>query len=253
MTGLARCTGWSLRSVRTGLEVTVVLLHGELHITDQVAASLGAMSAATIDRRLAADRAELSTRRGRSLTKPGSMLKSQIPIRTWPDWNQNIPGFLEVDLVDHDGSDVNGHFCFRLSEPTCGLRPTGTIPSPVCIAALRSSAIRSVPPDGSAPPSRVGVADFALELEGDPDVIRLARSMIETQSPQPPGPRQDPPHPLPERQVVPDGRSRGSAAAFSFRLKRSAVSSPQHRSWLMSRGDPIRNSHFAQPHNGSCD
>lgn len=89
--------------------------HGELDITDQVAAQLGVMSAATIDRRLAADRAELTTRRGRSLTKPGSLLKSQIPMRTWADWDQNVPGFLEVDLVGHDGGDLNGQFCFTLT------------------------------------------------------------------------------------------------------------------------------------------
>ncbi len=89
--------------------------HGELDITDQIAAQLVAMSAATIDRRLATDRAELTTRRGRSLTKPGSLLKSQIPMRTWADWDNNIPGFLEVDLVGHDGGDLNGQFCHTLT------------------------------------------------------------------------------------------------------------------------------------------
>jgi len=61
--------------------------HGELHITDEVAAQLVSMSAATIDRRLAPDRVELRAGRGRSLTKPGSLLKSQIPMRTWADWD----------------------------------------------------------------------------------------------------------------------------------------------------------------------
>jgi len=89
--------------------------HGELDITNEVAAQLVAMSAATIDRRLAADRAELSTRRGRSLTKPGSLLKSQIPMRTWADWDDDRPGFLEVDLVGHDGGDLNGQFCYTLT------------------------------------------------------------------------------------------------------------------------------------------
>jgi len=51
----------------------------ELAITDEVACALIAMSPATIDRRLAPDRAKL-TLRGRSHTKPGSLLKSQIPI-----------------------------------------------------------------------------------------------------------------------------------------------------------------------------
>ena len=89
--------------------------HGELDITDQVAAQLVAMSAATIDRRLCADRAELTTQRGRSLTKPGSLLKHQIPMRTWADWSEDVAGFLEVDLVGHDGGDLNGQFCFTLT------------------------------------------------------------------------------------------------------------------------------------------
>lgn len=55
---------------------------GELAVTEETAASLIAMSAATMDRRLAQDRVKL-TLRGRSHTKPGSLLKAQIPIRTW--------------------------------------------------------------------------------------------------------------------------------------------------------------------------
>ena len=95
--------------------VTSMRRHGELDVTEAVAAQLVAMSAATIDRRLAADRAELCTRRGRSLTKPGSLLKSQIPMRTWADWDDHRPGFLEVDLVGHDGGDLNGQFCYTLT------------------------------------------------------------------------------------------------------------------------------------------
>ena len=52
---------------------------GELDLTDGEAALLVAMSAATIDRRLAGERAKMIVR-GRSHTKPGSLLKSQIPI-----------------------------------------------------------------------------------------------------------------------------------------------------------------------------
>ena len=63
------------------LEVLVAVLRrdGELDLTDAEAALLVAMSAATIDRRLAGERAKMMVR-GRSHTKPGSLLKSQIPI-----------------------------------------------------------------------------------------------------------------------------------------------------------------------------
>jgi transposase InsO family protein len=86
---------------------------GELLIDDDMAAALCAMSAATIDRRLAADRRAL-TIKGRSLTKPGSLLKSQIPIRTWADWDDAAPGFVEIDCVGHEGGNPSGDFCQSL-------------------------------------------------------------------------------------------------------------------------------------------
>jgi hypothetical protein len=72
------------------------------------------MSAATIDRRLAPYRA-LVGGRGRSLTHPGSLLRSQVPIKTFADWNDALPGFLEIDLVAHCGSNSAGQFLFTLS------------------------------------------------------------------------------------------------------------------------------------------
>lgn len=43
--------------------------------------------------------------KGRGNTKPGTLLKNQIPIRTFSRWNEKRPGFVEIDLVGHDGSD----------------------------------------------------------------------------------------------------------------------------------------------------
>jgi len=48
--------------------------------------------------------------KGRSTTKPGSRLKSQIPIRIFTDWNDQQPGFLEIDLVAHCGEDISGEY-----------------------------------------------------------------------------------------------------------------------------------------------
>jgi transposase InsO family protein len=85
-----------------------------LDITDGQAMLLARMSAATIDRRLAGQRAKLLPH-GRSRTKPGSLLKSQIPVRTWAEWDDAVPGFVEIDLVGHDGSNSSGQFCFTLT------------------------------------------------------------------------------------------------------------------------------------------
>ena len=62
------------------------------------------ISAATIDRRLAGERSKLLSL-GRSPTKPGTLMKSQIPIRTWADWYDAVPGFVEIDLVGHEGGN----------------------------------------------------------------------------------------------------------------------------------------------------
>jgi integrase-like protein len=94
--------------------VPILRRDGELKITDEEAALLCRMSAATIDRRLAGERAKM-TLRGRSHTKPGSLLKSQIPVRTWADWDDATPGFVEIDLVGHEGGNSSGEFCFTLT------------------------------------------------------------------------------------------------------------------------------------------
>lgn len=87
--------------------------HGELELTGEVRAQLLAMSAATIDRLLAARRRRLRLK-GLTHTKPGSLLKSQIPVRTFAEWDQGRPGFVEIDLVGHEGGDARGEFAYSL-------------------------------------------------------------------------------------------------------------------------------------------
>lgn len=60
------------------------------------------------------ERARLRVK-GRSGTKPGSILRRQIPIRTFAEWDERIPGFCEVDLVAHDGGDPAGEFAHTLN------------------------------------------------------------------------------------------------------------------------------------------
>jgi hypothetical protein len=79
-----------------------------------VLARAARLSPATIDRRLAPDRAQ-PPGRGRSLTKPGTLLKGQVPIKTFADWDDATPGFLEMDLVAHCGSTAAGEFLLTLS------------------------------------------------------------------------------------------------------------------------------------------
>jgi len=81
----------------------------EIRISDAVREKLFKISPATIDRLLAKERKRQQIK-GRSNTKPGTLLKSQIPIRTFSDWDDKRPGFVEIDLVGHDGGDGSGEF-----------------------------------------------------------------------------------------------------------------------------------------------
>jgi len=94
--------------------VSVLVGFGELGIGEETAALLVAMSAATIDRRLAPERRKHELK-GRGHTKPGSLLKSQIPIRTWADWDDAVPGFVEIDLVGHEGGNAAGEHAYTLT------------------------------------------------------------------------------------------------------------------------------------------
>jgi hypothetical protein len=87
---------------------------GELRISARVRDLVVGMSAATIDRRLARARATLVVT-GRSGTRPGSLLRGQIPVRTWSQWDEDRPGFVEIDLVGHEGGNSAGKFCQTLT------------------------------------------------------------------------------------------------------------------------------------------
>jgi hypothetical protein len=83
---------------------------GELSFPDPaLRTKLLAISPATIDRLLSSTRRRLWDRE-RSHTKPGTLLKHHIPIRTFADWDETSAGFLEIDLVAHDGGSAYGDF-----------------------------------------------------------------------------------------------------------------------------------------------
>jgi hypothetical protein len=82
---------------------------GEIELQSEVKEKLLNVSPATIDRLLVEERKK-QTLRARSKTKPGTLLKHQIPIRTFSEWDEQKPGFVEMDLVGHDGGDVSGDY-----------------------------------------------------------------------------------------------------------------------------------------------
>jgi len=85
----------------------------ELKFDGETKEKLMDISPATIDRLLKNEKMKFRLK-GRSLTKPGTLLKHSIPIRTFADWNEKEPGFVEADLVGHDGGDLRGEFLYSL-------------------------------------------------------------------------------------------------------------------------------------------
>jgi len=91
--------------------------HKELKTTNEVSKKLMTMSASTIDRLLKKEKNKFRLGKGKSGTKPGILLKNQIPIRTFADWDDAIPGFTEVDLVAMMGAIPLETMCRALILP----------------------------------------------------------------------------------------------------------------------------------------
>lgn len=72
------------------------------------------ISACTVDRLLAGERKKLQLK-GRSHTRPGSLRRALIPIRTFDGEDQREPGYVEVDLVGHDGGSTRGEYAQTLT------------------------------------------------------------------------------------------------------------------------------------------
>lgn len=94
--------------------LAVLRRHGELVVDPEVEALLCKMSISTMDRLLYPLRQGYA-RRGLSTTKPGTLLKESIPLRTFADWDEQRPGFLEADLVAHCGDSTEGFYLCTLS------------------------------------------------------------------------------------------------------------------------------------------
>jgi hypothetical protein len=88
---------------------------GHLAVTKDTKDKLLSISPATADRILSKERRTEGKGRGRSTTRPGHLVKKQIAVRTFADWNEITPGFLEADLVAHCGDTVRGQFLHTLT------------------------------------------------------------------------------------------------------------------------------------------
>jgi hypothetical protein len=100
---------------------------GRLSLNAEVRKKLLTLSPATADRLLKDKRRGIKPH-GIPTTKPAGLLKKQIPIRTFADWDDKSPGFLEADLVAHCGDRVDGTFLNTLVLTDIGSTWTEFIP-----------------------------------------------------------------------------------------------------------------------------
>jgi hypothetical protein len=92
--------------LRAAMNVELPRLYeaGVVQVSPECYEKLLQVSPSTMDRLRAGHSS--SKHRNRGFTKPGTLLKDRIPIRTWADWTEDRPGFCEMDLVSHDGGRV---------------------------------------------------------------------------------------------------------------------------------------------------
>ncbi len=82
---------------------------GHLALEEDVRDRLLSISPSTVDRLLYKTRRR---RKGTGIgtTKPGMLIKKQVAIRTFAEWDEARPGFMEADLVAHCGTFTGGQF-----------------------------------------------------------------------------------------------------------------------------------------------
>jgi hypothetical protein len=105
-----RICGKRLKAILPSL-VKALEGHGHLALDPSVRQRLFSVSAATIDRLLASVRGQACGRRKRRTPNRSG---AQIPVRTFADWHEPAPGFLEIDFVAHGGSSMEGSFLWSL-------------------------------------------------------------------------------------------------------------------------------------------
>ena len=90
-----------------------LVVWGELTVSPQVEKQLRQISRPTLARVLGPARAQYPLR-GATTTRPSHLLRQEIPVRTFTDWDDARPGFLEIDLVAHCGSSTEGFYLCTL-------------------------------------------------------------------------------------------------------------------------------------------
>ncbi|MBI3912841.1 MAG: hypothetical protein HY327_01400 [Chloroflexi bacterium] len=100
------------KRLRAAMDVELDDLRRHLDVSRACFKRLKNISSSTMDRFRRTEHRPAARHRGG--TKPGTLLKSQIKVRTFADWDDKRPGFEEIDLVQHDGGNPSGFFACTL-------------------------------------------------------------------------------------------------------------------------------------------
>ena len=103
---------WSVR-LKALLPEWMLWIRRHYRLSARTERQLLRISARSIDRRLSGEKRKLR-RRLYGRTKPGTLLKHHIPLKT-DHWDVKVPGFTEIDLVSHSGNSASGEFCYSLN------------------------------------------------------------------------------------------------------------------------------------------
>ena len=103
---------WSVR-MKALLPEWMPWIRQRFHLAPALERQLLQISPRSIDYRLRSEKRKLR-RRLYGRTKPGSLLKHHIPLKT-DHWDVKVPGFTEIDLVSHSGNSASGNFCYSLN------------------------------------------------------------------------------------------------------------------------------------------
>ena len=96
--------------------LSALAIHGEMKVSEKIKEKLLQIKPRTIDRKLKREKEvrRIKNKRFFATTKPGT-LKSKIPMRKGAQWEEDKPGYLEIDTVAHNGGDPGGGFAYTLN------------------------------------------------------------------------------------------------------------------------------------------
>lgn len=103
----------SSKRLRVAMNAELDHVRDDLEVSRACFKRLRQISPSTMDRFRRTERRAVGRHRGG--TKPGTLLKHQIQVRTFADWDDKRPGFEEIDLVQHDGGNPSGFFACTLN------------------------------------------------------------------------------------------------------------------------------------------